>query len=219
MSFRILTLPQPLLQPGDLVWFRGQWNEPWRDRIFRIEESLATIRDFDHGVIGHGDEITINVNTDLGLNPDRNQFLYQVRLGLNDFLGRFYVRWPSNDFTMQVQDPNFTIAPADVTAAQRQLIGFLDRTVTKKENPTIFDPEFSLRFEFLWVKDQLPSFLVRGDAGAVAQDIFSRVLIRYLTNVCGIAEVDDPQLIDQITSGELLVTQALHYSEIGRRGL
>ncbi|MFQ6030618.1 MAG: hypothetical protein ACE5Q6_24365 [Dehalococcoidia bacterium] len=219
MSFRILTVPQPLLQPGDIVWFRGNWPVQWREKIFRIEDALQTIRDFDHGVIGHDDEVTIDPDATLGLNPERDPFLYQVRIGMNDFLGRFYVRWPSNDFTMQVQDPDFSIAPADTTAAQRQLIGFLDHTVTKKENPTIWDPEFSLRFEFLWVRDQLPSFFVRGDSGAAAQDIFSRVLIRYLTNICGIAEVDDPQLIDRITSGDLLVTQALHYSEIGRRGL
>ena len=60
---------------------------------------------------------------------------------------------------------------------------------------------------------------MRGDAGSATLDIFSRVNIRYLTNICGIAEVDDSELLDSITSGELLVTQALHYSEIGRRGL
>ena len=219
MSFRILSLPQPLLQPGDIVWFRGQWPPFWRDKIFRIEDVLQTIRDFDHGIIGHNDEIVIDPEDDLGMNPERDPFLYQVRIGMNDFMGRFYVRWPSNDFTMQLQDPNFSIAPADVTANQRQLIGFLDNTVTKRENPTLLDPTFSLKFEFLWVQDQLPSFLIRGDSGSVAEEIFSKVNIRYLTNICGIAELEDPALIDQITSGELLVTQALHYSEIGRRGL
>lgn len=219
MSFRILTVPQPLLQAGDLVWFRGNWPLVWRDKIFRIEDTLATIRDREEGIIGHNDEITIDPDATLGLNPERDPFLYQVRIGMNDFLGRLYVRWPSNDFTMQVQDPDFSIAPADATAAQRQLIGFLDHTVTKKENPTILDPTPGLRFEFIWVRDQLPSFLVRGDSGSTAEDIFSKVNIRYLTNICGITEVDDPTLLDQITSGELLITQALHYSEIGRRGL
>ena len=218
MSFRILNLAQPLLQPGDIVWFRGNWPVEWRGKIFRISDALPTIRDRDEGIIGHTDEVTVDPE-DIGLNPDRKPFLYQIRIGISDFLGRTYVRWPSNDFTMQLQDPDFSIAPADVSANQQQLIGFIDHTVTKKENPTFLDPAPSLRFEFIWVQDQLPSFLFRGDSGSVAEEIFSKVNVRYMTNICGIAEVDDPQLVSDITSGQLLVTQALHYSEVGRRGL
>ena len=219
MSFKILSVPQPLLMPGNLVDFQGNWPAAWRDKVFRVTDALQTIRDTEAGIIGHADEITINVDTDLGLNPEREAFLYQVRIGFNDFLGRFYVRWPSNDFTMQVQDPDFSIAQGDTTAAQRQLIGFLDHTVTKKENPTLRDPDPSLRFEFLWVKDQLPSFLIRGDSGSTAEDIFSKVNIRYLTNICRMEVETDPQLLADILNGELLVTQAIHYSETGRRGL
>lgn len=219
MSFKILTVPQSLLMPGNLVDFQGNWPEQWRDKIFRVSDALQTIRDREEGIIGHTGEITIDPDTDLGLNPERDEFLYQIRIGMNDFAGRFYVRWPSNDFTMQVQDPDFSIAPADTSASQRQLIGFLDHTVTKKENPTLRDPESGLRFEFLWVRDQLPSFLVRGDSGSAAEEVFSKVNIRYLTNICRIVEETDPTLIEDIRSGELLVTQAIHYSEIGRRGL
>ena len=218
MSFRILNLAQPLLQPGDIVWFRGNWPLQWRGKIFRISDALPLIRDRDEGIIGHNDEITVDPE-DIGLNPDRDPFLYQVRIGFNDFLGRAFVRWPSNDFTMQLQDPDFSIVPADTGANQQQLIGFLDHQVTKKENPTFLSPEPGLRFEFLWVRDQLPSFLFRGDAGSLTEDVFSKVLVRYMVNICGLAEVDDPALVEEITSGELLVTQALHYSEIGRRGL
>ncbi len=218
MSFRILSIPQPLLASGDIVWFRGEWPLTWRDRIFRITDVLQTIRDREEGIIGHDDEITVDPD-DIGLNLERDPYLYQLRIGFNDFLGRAYVRWPSNDFTMQLQDPDFSIAPGDTTANQRQLIGFLDHSVTKRENPTQLEPEPGLRFEFIWVRDQLPSFLFRGDAGAAAQDIFSKVNVRYMINICGIAEVQDPALIDEITSGQLLVTQAIHYSEIGRRGL
>jgi hypothetical protein len=218
VSFRIFAVPAALLQPGDLVWFRGEWPLQWREQIFRVNDVLQTIRDRQEGIIGHGDELVVDPD-DIGLNLERDNFFYQVRIGVNDFLGRLYVRWPSNDFTMQLQDPNFSISPEDVSADQRQLIGFLDHGVTKKENPTLFEPEEGLRFEFLWVRDQLPAFVYRGDAGAAATDIFSKVNVRYLTNICAIAPVDDPQLIDQITSGELLVTQAIHFSEIGRRGL
>ncbi|HEU0022887.1 MAG TPA: hypothetical protein VFR55_14625 [Dehalococcoidia bacterium] len=219
MSFKILTVPQPLLQPGDLVDMRGNWPQPWRDQIYRVTDTLPTIRDREEGIIGHNGEITIDPDATLGLNPEREEFIYQVRIGMNDFPGRFYVRWPSNDFTMQVQDPNFSIAQADTSASQRQLIGFLDHTVTRKENPTRRDPEPGLRFEFLWVKDQLPSFLIRGDSGALVTDIFAKVNIRYLTNICRIEAVTDPEIIDEIRSGSLLVSQAIHYSEIGRRGL
>ena len=69
------------------------------------------------------------------------------------------------------------------------------------------------------MKDQLPSFLIRGDSGGTGTDIFSKVNIRYLTNICRIEAVTDPAVIDDIRNGNLLVTQAIHYSETGRRGL
>ena len=217
MAFKILTLPQPLLQPGDLVDFRGNWPQPWRDKIFIVTQASQTVRDRQQGIIGDDDELVIDVDDDLGLNPERSEFLYQVRIGMNDFPGRFYVRWPSDDFALQVQDPNFSIAPADTSVGQRQFIGFLDHTTTKLEQPTLLNPEPGLRFEFIWVKDQLPAFLVRGDTGA--SNLFFKVNVRYLVNICALAEETDPTRIDEIRSGELLVTQAIHYSILGRRGL
>lgn len=217
MAFKILTLPQPLLQPGDLVDFRGGWPQPWRDRLFIVTQASQTVRDRQQGIIGDDDELVVDVDTDLGLNPERSEFLYQVRIGMNDFPGRMYVRWPSNDFALQLQDPNFGIAPGDTSAAQRQFIGFIDHTTSKLEQPTLLNPEPGLRFEFIWVKDQLPAFLIRGDTGG--SNIFFKVNLRYLVNICALAEETDPDRLDAVRSGELLVTQAIHYSVLGRRGL
>lgn len=216
MAFKLLIEPQRLFEPGDLVNFNGEWPEFWRNKLYRVTRNLQTIRDrvVAPALIPDG-EVIINVN-DAGLNPEFEPWLYQVRIGLNEGLYHFFVRWPSNDFAMQLQDPNFPINPAD---ADLRNIGFLDSNATKIENATLESPESALRFQFIWVKDQLPAFLVRSTASATGPDIFQKIVVRFLVNICGLVRVDDANLIQRVASGEILVEQVQHYSQLGRRGV
>lgn len=216
MAFKLLVLPQRLLEPGDLVSFNGEWPLFWRNRLFRITRNLQTIRDrvVAAALVPDG-EVTINIDA-AGLNPEFEPWLYQVRIGLNQGLYHFYTRWPSNDFTMQLQDPNFPVNPAD---ADLRNIGFLDVDATKIENATLESPAPALRFQFIWVKDQLPAFLVRSMVSTTGPAIYQKIVTRFLVNICGLEVVTDANLIQRVQSGELLVEQVLHYSEIGRRGL
>lgn len=216
MAFKLLVEPQRLLEPGDLVNFNGEWPQFWRNKLFRVTRNLQTIRDrvLAAALVPDG-EITVNLD-DIGLNPEFEPWLYQTRIGLNPGLYNFYVRWPSNDFAMQLQDPNFPINPAD---ADLRNIGFLDENMTKIQNATLESPDEALRFQFIWVKDQLPAFVVRSIASTIGPQIFQKIVTRFLVNICGLVEETDSSLIQRVASGELLVEQILHYSQIGRRGL
>lgn len=216
MAFKLLIVPQRLFEPGDLVNFNGEWPEFWRNKLYRVTRNLQTIRDrvVAPALVPDGEAI---IDVDLaGLNPEFEPWLYQTRIGLNEGLYHFFVRWPSNDFAMQLQDPNFPINPAD---ADLRNIGFLDSNATKIENATLESPEAPLRFQFIWVKDQLPSFLIRSTASATGPDIFQKIVVRFLVNICGLVRVDDPALIQRVASGDVLVEQVQHYSQLGRRGL
>ena len=124
-------------------------------------------------------------------------------------LVKLYARWPSNDFTRQLQDPNFTINPAD---ADLKLIGFSDHISTPIEDP---------RFRWIWVKDQLPSFIVRADSAPTGSTTgpFQKAVIRFLVNILGLTEETDQQVLSKVQSGELFVTSAQHYDLIGRRNV
>lgn len=212
MSFKLLAVPERLFEPGDLVSFNGEWPQFYRNKVFRVTRTMQTIRERVVGRLAPAAQVTVNVD-DIGLNPEYESWLYQVRIGVNPFLGHFYVRWPANDYTMQLQDPNFPINPQD---DDLRYIGFLDHDATKKENPTVFHPEPALRFQFIWVKDQLPGFIVYADSPV---GVFQKPVMRFLTNICAIVEETDQQTLEQVRSGKLLVAQATHYSEIGRRGI
>ena len=216
MAFKLLIEPQRLLEPGDLVSFNGEWPQFWRNKVFRVVRNSQTIRDrvVAPALVPDG-EITIDVDA-AGLNPEFEPWLYQTRIGLNSGQWRFYVRWPSNDFAMQLQDPNFPVNPAD---ADLRNIGFLDANATKIENATLTSPDEALRFQFMWVKDQLPAFLVRSMASTTGPALYQKVVVRFLLNICGLAEETDPNLLQRVASGELLVEQILHYSQIGRRAI
>lgn len=216
MAFKLLVTPQRLLEPGDLVSFDGEWPAFWRNKVFRVQRNSVTIRDrlVEAALVPDG-EVTIDLDA-AGLNPEFEPWLYQVRIGLPVGPFHFFTRWPSNDFTMQLQDPNFPINPAD---ADLRNIGFLDHNATKIENATLESPEPPLRFQFIWVKDQLPSFIVRSIASLTGPAVHQKIVIRFLVNICGLIEETNPAILGQIADGSLLIEQVIHYSLLGRRGI
>ena len=118
---------------------------------------------------------------------------------------KLYARWPSNDFTRQLQDPNFQVNPAD---ADLKLIGFSDHVSSPVEDP---------RFRWFWVKDQLPSFVALADSGSLAVPMYQKARLRFIVNVLGLAEEKDTQVLQKAQSGELFVSAAQHYELLGRR--
>ena len=122
-------------------------------------------------------------------------------------LVRVYARWPTNDFTRQLQDPNFQINPAD---DDLKLIGFSDHVSSPFEDP---------RFRWFWVKDQLPSFLALADSGTLAVPMYQKVRLRFIVNILGLVEETDSQTLQKVQSGELFVSTAQHYELLGRRAV
>ncbi len=151
-------------------------------------------------------ETVIDIDA-IGLNPEHQLFAYEIRMGVGQGLVKVYLRWPTNDFTRQLQDPNFQITPGN---ADLKLIGFSDHVSSPLEDP---------RFRMFWVKDQLPSFVALADAGAAATPMFQKVRVRFIVNVLGLIEEQDANVIARVESGELYVSSAQHYELIGTRGV
>lgn len=175
MAFEELLVQERLLKPGDLIRFDGPWGTTYEDKVFRIVNTLATRRVRQVALLAPQAEATIDID-DIGLNPEETLFAYETRIGVPRSLVKLYARWPSNDFTRQLQDPNFTINPAD---ADLKLIGFSDHISTPIEDP---------RFRWIWVKDQLPSFIVRADSAPTGSTTgpFQKAVIRFLVNILGL---------------------------------
>ena len=206
MAFEELLVQERLLKPGDLIRFDGPWGEPYTDRVFRVTRTETTQRVRLVAQSAPQAETVVDIDA-IGLNPEHTLFAYEIRIGVGQGLVKLFSRWPTNDFTRQLQDPNFQINPSD---ADRKLIGFSDHISSPFEDPL---------FRWFWVKDQLPSFLVLADSGgAGVGGMFQKVRLRFIVNILALVEETDQETLAQIETGELFVSTAQHYELQGRRG-
>lgn len=206
MAFEELLVQERLLKAGDLLRFDGPWGRLYTDKLFRITSAINTRRIRQIALSAPGVQTVVDID-DIGLNPEHELFAYEIRIGVNRGLIKLFTRWPTNDFTRQIQDPNFQINPADVDL---KLIGFSDSITSPVEDP---------RFRFIWIKDQLPSFIALADSGSLAVPMFQKIILHFVVNILGLMEETDQQVLDQAASGELFVTAAQHYELIGRRAI
>ena len=206
MAFEELLVQERLLKRGDLIRFEGPWGEPYQGKLFRVSSAETTQRWRLISLSAPGVQSVVDID-DMGLNPEHALYAYELRIGVGRGLYKLYARWPSNDFTRQLQDPNFQINPAD---ADLKLIGYSDHVSSPVDDP---------RFRWFWIKDQLPSFLALADSGSAAAPMFQKVLLRFIVNILGLTEEKDQQVIQKASSGELFVTSAQHYDLIGRRAV
>lgn len=206
MAFEELLVQERLLKPGDLIRFEGEWGVPYTNNLFRIGTAQNTQRVRLVALSDVDVETVIDIDA-IGLNPEHQLFAYEIRLGVGQGLVKVYLRWPTNDFTRQLQDPNFQITPGN---ADLKLIGFSDHISSPYEDP---------RFRMFWVKDQLPSFVALADAGAIATPMFQKVRVRVIVNILGLIEEKDAGVLAKVESGELFVSSAQHYELIGTRAV
>lgn len=206
MAFEELLVQERLLKPGDLIRFEGSWGVPYANNLFRIGQTHNTRRVRQVALSDVDVETVIDIDA-IGLNPEIALWAYEIRMGVGQGLVKIYLRWPSNDFTRQLQDPNFQINPAN---ADLKLIGFSDHISSPFEDP---------RFRMFWVKDQLPSFVALADAGAAATPMFQKVRINVIVNILGLIEEVDAQVIADVDSGKLFVSTAQHYELQGNRAV
>ena len=206
MAFEELLVQERLLKAGDLLRFDGAWGSTYQGKVFRITSAVNTQRVRQIAFSAPGVQTVVDID-DIGLNPENEFFAYELRIGINRGLIKLFARWPSNDFTRQIQDPNFQINPGD---DDLKLIGFSDSISSPVEDP---------RFRFIWIKDQLPSFIVLADSGSVAIPMFQKIVLRFIVNILGLEEETDSQILEQAQTGQLFVTSAQHYELIGRRSI
>ena len=204
MAFEELLVQERLLKRGDLIRFEGPWGVPYTNTLFRVGQTANTQRIRQVALSDVDVQTTIDIDA-IGLNPEHALWAYEIRLGVGQGLVKVYLRWPTNDFARQLQDPNFQINPAD---ADLKLIGFSDHISSPFENPL---------FRMFWIKDQLPSFIALADAGAVATPMFQKVRVRVIVNLLGLVEETDADVIARVNSGALFVSTAQHYELQGRR--
>lgn len=206
MAFEELLVQERLLKSGDLIQFNGQWGFPYTDKLFRVVSAENTQVVSEIALAAPGVQ-TVVVLDDEGLNPEFENWAYEVRIGVSGELAKLYTRWPSNDFTRQVQDPNFSINPSDVA---RKLIGFSDQVSTPASDP---------RYRWFWVKDQLPSFIAMNDSGALgsATPVFEKISLRWIVNILGLTPETDPQVVEGVQNGSVFVSQAQYWNLTGRR--
>ena len=206
MAFEELLVQERLLKAGDLLRFDGPWGDPYTNKVFRVTRTETTQRVRLVALSAPTRQHVIDID-DIGLNPEHKLFAYEVRVGVGQGLVKVYARWPTNDFTRQLQDPNFQINPAD---DDLKLIGFADHVSSPFEDP---------RFRWFWVKDQLPSFLALADSGTLAVPMYQKVRLRFIVNILGLVEETDSQTLQKVQSGELFVSTAQHYELLGRRAV
>lgn len=206
MAFEELLVQERLLKAGDLLRFDGPWGDPYTNKVFRVTRTETTQRVRLVALSAPTRQHVIDID-DIGLNPEHKLFAYEVRIGVGQGLVKVYARWPTNDFTRQLQDPNFQINPAD---DDLKLIGFSDHVSSPFEDP---------RFRWFWVKDQLPSFLALADSGTLAVPMYQKVRLRFIVNILGLVEETDSQTLQKVQSGELFVSTAQHYELLGRRSV
>ena len=206
MAFEELLVQERLLKRGDLIRFEGPWGDPYQNKLFRISSAETTQRWRLMALSAPGVQTVVDID-DVGLNPEHALYAYELRIGVGRGLYKLYARWPSNDFTRQLQDPNFQINPAD---DDLKLIGFSDHVSSPFEDP---------RFRWFWVKDQLPSFLAMADSGTLAVPMYQKVRLRFIVNILGLVEETDTQTLQKVQSGELFVSTAQHYELLGRRAV
>ena len=206
MAFEELLVQERLLKAGDLLRFDGPWGDPYTNKVFRGTRTETTQRVRLGALSAPTRQHVIDID-DIGLNPEHKLFAYEVRVGVGQGLVKVYARWPTNDFTRQLQDPNFQINPAD---DDLKLIGFSDHVSSPFEDP---------RFRWFWVKDQLPSFLALADSGTLAVPMYQKVRLRFIVNILGLVEETDSQTLQKVQSGELFVSTAQHYELLGRRAV
>lgn len=207
MAFELLAVPERLLKRGDFAYFDGEWPKDWANRYFRVARTRQTVRDYavpiQAGAGRYGmapqQSIILNVETNLGLNPYYEKWFFQVRIGLNEGLYHVYPRWPSTEYGMSLQDPGFGIAPTD---PDRRYIGFLDMDASRKDQPL---------FQFLWVKDTLPSFEVYTDGDATIP-VYEKPVLRFLANMCLAQEVTEADALKALLSGTIPYFGAEHWS-------
>ena len=204
MAFEELLVQERLLKAGDLLRFDGPWGEPYTNKLFRVTRAEVTQRVRLIALSPPTRQHVVDIDA-VGLNPEHSLFAYEVRIGVGQGLVKLYARWPTNDFTRQLQDPNFQTNPAD---ADLKLIGFSDHVSSPVEDP---------RFRWFWVKDQLPSFVALADAGSLAVPMYQKVRLRFIVNVLGLVEEKDSQTLQKVQTGELFVSAAQHYELQGRR--
>lgn len=206
MAFEELLVQERLLKAGDLIRFDGPWGRVYTDTLFRVTSAVTTQRVRQIALSAPDVQTVVDIDN-IGLNPEHEFFAYELRIGVSRGLIKLFARWPSNDFTRQLQDPNFQINPGDVDL---KLIGFSDSISSPVEDP---------RFRFIWIKDQLPSFIALADSGSAAIPMFQKIVLRFIVNILGLQEETDPQVVEQARTGELFVTAAQHYELIGRRNI
>jgi hypothetical protein len=204
VAFEELLVQERLLKAGDLVLFQGQWGEPYANQLFRVTAAENTQRVRQVALSAPQVQTVIDID-DIGLNPEHALWAYEVRIGISKSLVKLYSRWPTNDFTRQIQDPNFSVNPTD---PDLRLIGYTDHISSPFHDP---------RFRWFWIKDQLPSFVALADSGPAAAGMYQKVLLRFIINVLGLQEETDQSVIDRVQTGELFVSTAQHYELIGRR--
>jgi hypothetical protein len=205
LAFEELLVQERLLKAGDLLRFDGPWGDPYTNKLFRVTRAEVTQRVRLIALSAPTRQHVVDIDT-IGLNPEHSLFAYEVRIGVGQGLVKLYARWPTNDFTRQLQDPNFQVNPAD---ADLKLIGFSDHVSSLYEDP---------RFRWFWVKDQLPSFVALADSGSLAVPMYQKVKLRFIVNILGLVEEKDSQTLQKVQSGELFVSAAQHYELLGRRG-
>lgn len=206
MAFEELLVQERLLKAGDLLRFDGAWGTTYQDKVFRITSAVNTQRVRQIALSAPDVQTVVDIDA-IGLNPEHELFAYELRVGVSRGLIKLFLRWPSNNFTRQVQDPNFQINPGDVDL---KLIGFSDSISSPVEDP---------RFRIIWIKDQLPSFVALADSGSAAIPMFQKIVLRFVLNILGLEQETDPQILEKAQTGELFVTAAQHYELIGRRSI
>lgn len=213
MSIQLLTTPEPLLKVGHYVGMippgSGGWGEHYLSKWYQVTFAMQTIRDWRPGYMPASPDpdvpVTIDPDEDIGLAPRYYSTIYQCRIGLSpDWLA--YIRWPTNEYRMVLEEPDMSPVPAEATGDVRRYLGFIDSAQSPISDPN--DPDNKMRFEMFFIRDWMPIF----HAYPNGIEDYVKLVQRFMVNRCTIKAVTDEAIRAKLEKKELPYKPVFHYS-------
>ena len=213
--FQILTTPEPLLKLGYYVGMIGEWGDKYPSKWYQVVFPRYTIRDFYSGIMPSDAAAALEIDpastTGMGMEPRYYTTIYQVRMGLSPDWG-FYLRWPSGEYRMPLEQPGFEPVPTEYTSTEKGLLGFID----SRQSPITPDAA-DLKWEMFYVRDWMPVFYAYPHFVTSATSKYVKLITRQVVNMITMQPVRDPETRKRLENLQLPFKPVFHYSEYMKR--
>lgn len=227
MAFALLATPEPLLKQGHYIGMLGEWGEHYGKKWYRIRRTRISVRDWYAGIMAADASAALLIDpgvtgttSTISLSPRYYETIYQTRIGLSPDW-RCYVRWPTDEYRMALEEPNRAPNPTeDAASPYRGYIGYIDARDSPIAPLVNFDRSSvldDLRFEFFFVRDWMPQFYAYPDFFTGSNHKYVKLILRFLVNMLIIEPVKDENVKQRLEDGTQTYKPVLHYSEyVGR---